>query len=269
MKRSTTMAMVLLPLVLVTLFIFASQSEALVVADASTTLDWSSLTITLSPGMSFAWQWYYSNAYSKIDVDSVQVAYDDKSAASWDGWDADLNSTASYPGIYHESINNASGLLSVYSELNNAGFEVLDATGWVQRTGRFIVTGNGTVSFSIDYQFDTFASNTGPDRGSAAAKAVLSLNNLDNYNGYFGDVAVEAYLSSFAVLSSGQTVSKTDAGTMTVSFDFTDGQRGEFITQGGAFTHYYPLAKPVPEPSMLSLLGCALAGLVLLKKNRS
>jgi hypothetical protein len=36
--------MVLLPLVLITLFAFAAQSEALVVADASSTFDWSTLT---------------------------------------------------------------------------------------------------------------------------------------------------------------------------------------------------------------------------------
>jgi hypothetical protein len=155
-----------------------------------------------------------------------------------------------------------------YSQVDSslyAGYERLHTQDTAQRTGYFTITGSGTVTFSIDFLLDSYAQNSGLDQGFAGARAGLSLNNLANGPGLDGWNGAEAY--SFAYSFPGGSMSQSDAGTIMVSVDFADGESGSIIAQAFSWATYVPPARPVPEPSMLSLLGCALAGLVFVKKR--
>jgi hypothetical protein len=217
--------------------------------------------------MTLAWEDYanYGTVSSRIDVGSTTgVVYDSHAV---NGWSADVSSSAAYPGIYQESVIQGNNIYS-FAELNSAlysGNEQLHSQGTAQRNGYFIVTGSGTVTFAIDYALDSFIQDTGPDVSSALARVGLSLNDLTNGSGLDAYNRAEVNIYTQSLL--GESLSNADAGTISVSFDFADGDRGSFIAQATTALMYRPPARPVPEPSMLSLLGCALAGLVFLKRR--
>jgi len=257
---------VLIPVMLITLFLFAAQSEALVLADSSSTLDWNTFTVTLSPGISLAWQdsGLYSYATSRIDVGSTAgVVYDNHSVT---GWSASVNSSASYPGIYHESsVNSTTGILYSYADVNNTGYERLHTQDTAQRTGYFSVVGSGTITFAIDYLIDSFASNSGPDAGYAGGEAHFGVTNLSISN-VAGDYAIDKTIS-YAQLYSGETVSGFASGRLEVSYDFTQGQQGVLIAQAFSYATYMPLPRPVPEPSSLLLVISGLMSAAFLRRR--
>ena len=249
----------------VTLF-SAQSSNALVISDSLSIIDWGSFTITLDPGIQLHWREQYSYATARVDVnDSTSVDYQSNSVSDWD---SDVSAFAAYPGIAHIS-DVQDDMLSSASSVINTGGERLHTQDTAQRTGYFDIIGDGTVTFSLDYILHSAAFNTGPDWGYAGARSILSLNNLTLGTDLESFDLMESI--SFANALSGESDSDSVAGTLTASWDFSDGDYGVVIAQAFSFAHYNPGEEPevsVPEPGTLFMFGLGLIALVIARKTQ-
>ncbi len=267
------------------LLLGARAVNATVIAEAASTFDWDSLTLGLDPGMSLTLvdrEPQFSSASAFTYFSSSGVFDSDSSFAS--DWSTNLDAAAISTSATYElsatgRVDADNDTMTGAASFNGSGVfygtgnELLKAQGGTQRDFRFIVSGEGVISFSVDYIHDTSASNTGPDVGVAVAVSGLSLNNLSNGNGISLDpdlpdeAVATVYTNSYADALLGESVFDSDFGTISLRATVADGAEMLFSAQAFSAVFYEVPRQAVPEPVTLLLMGLGTAGLAYTRRR--
>lgn len=257
------------PLLGLVMLVCAPAAHAVVMANATSVLDWDSFSIALDGEMSLVPLQRLSSTSARVDVGTT-IAFDFDSM-SVSNWEEDISSTALFGFGADSAVHTSSisgGFLTSDSAITASGAQNLHTQDTAQRTFDFRVLGAGDITFEIDFTRSASVSNTGEDQGRALATSVLSLNNLSNDNGPLldpalpGDAVARQDLLLLADLPGGESLLDSVTGTISVTASFEDGDIGRFIAQAFSVAGYTaPPSIPVAEPATLVLLGLGLAGI--------
>jgi hypothetical protein len=245
------------------------SAHATATASSVATIDWTSFTMALGSGMGLTWTQQGDWSEAAVKHNGVQKDQQAQAGGSWvggSGW-GDTSATASFTTANGygtgTASTTASELKAVSSASSNLGgnFEA-GAHGWSEnRSGRFVVTGTGTITFSVNYALSTTLFETlARPNDLAMSNVEAGLYLLNNTSPANALDAQSIWKPHWDPPLNG-TLSK--AGTLNVSLLFNDGDTGYFaamVTSGSE-------ASSVPLPSALYLLAPGLACIVGLRRR--
>lgn len=246
---------------------FSTPASGSATASVNLTIDWNTFTTGLDVGMNLEWKklgslstaGVYYNKNQKDSQDSASDDWGDTSAAA--SFDTNSGSVTALGSTTAETIQTSADAFS-----DGDGRLDGDSHGWGEnRWGKFIVTGSGNVTFSVDYSASITLNETEPrpwDVCSALVEMDLWLNYVvdplepQEGNTYPWWDDREKWIPDWDPPLN-DTWSET--GTLTVTLWFENGQEG--VMRAGAAS--CASAASIPEPMTIGLL--ALGGLTLMR----
>ena len=246
---------------LMTLTLATAGTVAAATSSSLAEIDWSSPRLIVSPGMTLT----YLNKATVISAsveansneqteqrvspdwvdDSAYVNYGSSSLSGW-GRAETANPTDTDPGLIASR---------AYAESNLGGYAFVQ--NMPHQTGTFTVSGNGTITLEVPYSLNVnlIAANLSEYASAVAeAFAVLSIS---------AGPRTSAREQISQLVNGAVFYNEKRSGTLSLSLQFTDGQKGTFMT----LAHTEGSAYSVPEPSTLLLIGGGIAGLMLQRRR--
>ena len=246
-------------------FGLAGNAHAIAIGQSEATLDWSSLTVTTSnSNMIVNLDWVSDTVYAGYSGYSLNESIEDYG----DGVPiTPINVSISGPEAYASAAMSDSTMNAQAHAQGSGSAGSAYADSFSERYWDFLVEGDGTVTFTIDYTLSTSARTEYLfEEADGYAELYLELLKYDvNYN--IAD-SVSDYLYSFAFAYDGNSEEDELSGKLSISMDFMDGDEGSFYAWVFADASHLSEESPVevPEPASFWLLLSGLAGFAARKR---
>ena len=253
-----------------------SASQAAVVGNLSATIDWDTLSIsgaTMNPAsVTYMGATFYTSEDVFLDYGYPPIADEKNShdgvdvSVSYDALDGSMNILGAYSATNNDSVAQVS--------MNNSSHPELNGFAGSYRNLFFTAATDGLVTFSVDYQIlggisiDQTSILEDNEWGAAGYEflweafdtAIISDSTaFYTEDGTNGD-ALQAYLGCDTSVDFPCLPSINQSGTISLSFDVTEGKTYGFGAEGAVWMNTQVSAVPVPAAAWL--FGSGLLGLV-------
>lgn len=237
----------------------SSPVFALATSYSKTVLDWSTFEYSYT-GTGISWDSdSQGNSLSVFVTDSTSIsAGDSDGAPGWGDTSADVSISNAWAEGWTTGLEVGG---EVYADTaGQTSTYWADSMATTTRLGSFSVTGNGTLTFSVDYSIEQEL--TTESAGESAEGNTGAYLYLEGHQGY--DASETLMTNSVA---NGDSFSDSENGTFSVSLDYSDEDRGTLYAE--LYNNYARVETVVPAPGAVLLggIGVGLVGWMRRRKN--
>lgn len=219
------------------LFVFSIiEAQAIPLSSTRITLDWSSLTIDTTPGLTLN-QTARESLVSTEVLNETDTDFQDDFSSDWT---TDLTVESVVFGAYAESSTNSRQAGFITGAQGPEEWSLAFANGW--RFFDFSAEGNGTLNVSLDYSVELMvATDEVYELGEAVAYIWLDIDNFSSQDFNYQENVHEI------LLTDGAMDMQSLNGTISGSLNFNDGDEGGIWIEAESVA----FQQTIPEPGIL------------------